>query len=152
MTDLTLATGTFPVQGIWANDADGCALSHAVVASHTISIANPGGQRGTLATPVRPLRIRATDAANTPTSPGGITLSAQPSLSYRAIGLPTGLSINPVTGVISGSPHGTVTRALVTIVVNDTSGGSGSIRFVWTVTSPSSSGESARRSPCGSVA
>jgi len=134
--DLTLATGAFPVQGIWANDADGCALSHAIVASHTISIANPGGQRGMLATPVRPLVIRATDGTGAPTSPEGITLSAQPTLSYRAIGLPAGLSINPVTGVISGSPRRTVARALVTIVVTDTSGGSGSIRFAWTVTSP----------------
>ncbi len=134
--NLTLATGTFPVQGVWANDAAGCALSHAIVAKHTITIANPGGQTGTLATPVRPLVIQATDRADVPAATDGITLAAQPTLSYRAVGLPAGLAINPTTGVITGAPRRTVTRALVTIVVTDTSGGSGSIRFVWTVRSP----------------
>jgi len=138
--NLTLATGTFPVQGVWANDASGgtggCALSHATVASHTIAIANPGGQTGTLATPVRPLVIQASDAVSAATSSDGITLAALPTLSYRAIGLPAGLVINPTTGVISGAPRRTVTRAVVTIVVTDSMGGSGSVRFVWTVRSP----------------
>jgi serine protease len=138
--DLTLATGTFPVQGVWANDADGgtggCALSHATVSSHTISIANPGGQTGTLATPVHPLVIRATDRAGVTSSPDGITLTAQPTLTYRAIGLPAGLVINTTTGVISGAPRHTVVNAVVTIVVTDSSGGMGSVRFEWTVRSP----------------
>jgi hypothetical protein len=134
--NLSLATGTFPVQGIWANDTGGCGLSHAIVANHTIAIANPGGQTGTLATPVRPLVIKVTDRAGAPASPDGITLVAQPTLSYRAVGLPAGLVINPTTGVISGAPRRTATRALVTIVVTDTAGGSGSVSFVWTVKSP----------------
>jgi len=65
-----------------------------------------------------------------------VTLAAQPTLSYRAIGLPAGLVINPFTGVITGAPRQTATHALVTIVVTDASGGSGSVRFVWTVRSP----------------
>jgi len=139
--NLSLATGTFPVQGIWANDADngtgGCALSHAVVANHhTIAVTNPGGQTGTLATRVRPLVIQATDRADASASSDGVSLAAQPTLTYQAIGLPAGLIINPTTGVISGAPRRTVARALVTIGVTDATGGSGSIRFVWTIRSP----------------
>ncbi len=134
--NLTLATGVFPVQGVWGNDAHGCSLAHAVVANHTITIANPGGQTGTLATPVRPLVIQATDRADVPAATDGVTLAAQATLSYRAIGLPAGLVINPFTGVITGAPRQTATHALVTIVVTDASGGSGSVRFVWTVRSP----------------
>jgi len=138
--NLTLATGTFPVQGVWANDANGgaggCALTHAIIAGHTIAIANPGGQTGTLATPVRPVMIQASDGQGAPMSSDGIVLASQPTLSYRAIGLPTGLRIDSTTGVISGAPHRTVDRAIVTILVTDSTGGSGVVRFVWTVRSP----------------
>jgi hypothetical protein len=53
-------------------------------------------------------------------------------LSYAASGLPTGLSINSSTGVISGtaSTAGTYT---VTLTGTDTTGPSGSATFAWTV-------------------
>lgn len=148
--NLALATGTFPVQGVWANDANagggGCALAHATIAGHTIAIANPGGQIGTLATPVHPLTIQASDRQSASASSDGITLAAQPTLSYRAIGLPAGLVINPATGVISGAPRRTVARAVVTILVTDSTGGSGVVQFVWTVRSPVVIGHVARAS------
>ena len=54
------------------------------------------------------------------------------SLSYKASGLPTGLSINASSGVISGtaSTAGTYT---VTLTGTDSTGPSGSATFTWTV-------------------
>jgi Putative Ig domain/PLD-like domain len=57
------------------------------------------------------------------------------SLSYSATGLPTGLSINATTGVISGtaSTAGTYT---VTLTGTDSTGPSGAATFTWTVGTP----------------
>ncbi len=136
-TNLALATGTFPVQGVYANDANGgaggCALSHTIISDHLISLTNPGHQTSTLATPVRPVVIRASDRSPMATATSGISLAAVPTLRYRAQGLPTGLVINPTTGVISGAPRHAVSGAIVTITAIDASGNSGLTRFVWSV-------------------
>ena len=135
--DLTLATGVFPVQGVYGNDANagsgGCELSHAILINHVISIANPGHQTSTLATPVRPVTIRASDRPNAPAGASGVTLTSAATLRYRAEGLPAGLVINPTTGVISGSPRHTTVRATVTILATDSSGNLGVTHFVWSV-------------------
>ena len=135
--NLDTATGTYPVSGIWDNGANhgtgGCVLTHAVITAHTITISNPGSQSGTMATPVRPVAVVTDETAGTPT--GGIASQAQATLHFRAIGLPAGLSINPTTGVITGSPR-TTTAAKVTIVVTDSAGGIGIIRFTWSVRNP----------------
>jgi len=54
------------------------------------------------------------------------------SLSYAASGLPTGLSINSSTGVISGTA-GTAGTYNVTLTGTDSTGPSGSATFTWTV-------------------
>jgi hypothetical protein len=135
--NLDTARGTFPVSGVWDNAAQqgsgGCVLSHAVVTSHTITIANPGTQTGTLATPVNPITVHADDAIAT--TGGGITPSAQPTLHFQAFGLPAGLAINPDSGVISGAPRAAA-PARVTIIVTDSLGGYGVIHFTWTVRNP----------------
>jgi hypothetical protein len=53
-------------------------------------------------------------------------------LSYAASGLPTGLSINSSTGVISGTAS-TAGAYKVTLTGTDTTGPSGSATFTWTV-------------------
>ena len=58
------------------------------------------------------------------------------SLSYAASGLPTGLSINSSTGVISGTT-GTAGTYNVTLTGTDSTGPSGSATFTWTVGSTS---------------
>jgi hypothetical protein len=135
--NLDTGRGTFAVSGVWDNQANGgaggCIVGHAVIADHTISIANPGAQSGTLATPVRPLAVRATDANSSTT--GGVGPSVTPSLRYQATGLPSGLKIDPATGVISGTPHAAI-PAHVTVTVSDGLGGYGVIHFLWTVRNP----------------
>jgi hypothetical protein len=88
----------------------------------SVSVTNPGNQTGTAGTPTS-LPISATDTA------GG-------TLSYRASGLPAGLSINPGSGLISGTPT-TVGSTSVTVTATDSTGPSASTSFVWTINPPS---------------
>lgn len=131
--NLDTSRGSFAVTGVWDNAASGCALTHAVIADHTITIANPGNQRGTIAAPVHPVVVRASDTNATPT--GGISPSVAPTLTFTATGLPAGLRIDPRTGLISGTPRSSA-PAHVTITVSDGLGGYGVIHFVWTVRNP----------------
>ncbi len=68
-----------------------------------------------------------------------LTLSAASSggfgLAYAAAGLPAGLSINPSTGVISGTPT-TIGGSTVVVSAKDGSGAGGSATFAWKVVAP----------------
>jgi large repetitive protein len=62
-------------------------------------------------------------------------------LTYTAANLPTGLSIDPATGVISGTIDPAASKVnggiySVTITANDGQGGTTSVTFIWTVTNP----------------
>jgi hypothetical protein len=84
----------------------------------SVTVTNPGNQTGTVGTPVS-LQIHATDTA------GG-------TLSYRATGLPAGLSINASSGLISGTPTA-ATSSNVTVTATDTTNASGSAKFSWVI-------------------
>ncbi len=112
---VSFATGTFAMQGIWANDLGkrgGCENAHP-----SILTANPGKQKSADGTPVG-LQINASDVQ-------GRTLA------YAATGLPAGLAINSSSGVISGVPTGRG-RSDATVVVADASA-STTVAFVWMV-------------------
>jgi hypothetical protein len=87
----------------------------------TVAVTNPVSQSTAVNTAVT-LPIQALDSAGL-------------SLTYAATGLPTGLSINSATGLISGSPTVAGSRQ-VTVTVADSSGASGSAAFSWTITAP----------------
>jgi hypothetical protein len=88
---------------------------------NTVTVTNPGSQTGTVGTAAS-LQITATDSASGQT------------LTYSATGLPTGLSINSSTGLISGTPT-TSGSYSVTVTAKDTTGASGSASFTWTINS-----------------
>jgi hypothetical protein len=88
---------------------------------NTITVTNPGKQAGTVGTPVS-LQIQAGDSASGQT------------LTYTAIGLPAGLSINSSTGLISGTPT-TVANDSVTVMAKDSTGASGAASFSWDISS-----------------
>ncbi len=125
--NITLSTGSFPVQSTWANDfssgTGGCEVSHAIVTNpgNTVTVTNPGNQTSTVGTAVS-LQIQASDSASGQT------------LTYSATGLPAGLSINSSTGLISGTPTTAATTS-VTVTATDATGAHGSASFSWTVNS-----------------
>ena len=87
-------------------------------ASQPPVVTDPGPQEGSQGTAVS-LPITASDPDGDP-------------LSYSASGLPPGLAIDPVTGVISGNPT-TPGVWVVLVTVTDTSSASDSTSFIWTV-------------------
>jgi subtilase family serine protease len=83
-----------------------------------VTVGNPGSQISFTGTPV--------NVAVPGTSTGGATLS------YTATGLPAGLSIDPATGAVSGTPA-TAGTSSATVSVTSSDGLSGSTSFSWTV-------------------
>jgi hypothetical protein len=132
--DLTTSTGTFAMQTTWANDGAGgagtCEGSHAIVTNggggNTVTVTNPGSQTGTVGTAAS-LQIHASDSASGQT------------LTYSATGLPSGLSINASSGLISGTPSTAGTYS-VTATAKDTTSAFGSASFTWTIGSSGGGG------------
>ncbi|MCB5177886.1 M4 family metallopeptidase [Streptomyces antimicrobicus] len=83
-----------------------------------VSVTNPGNQNTVTGSAVN-LQIQASS-----TNPGA--------LSYSATGLPTGLSINSSTGLISGTAS-TAGTYNVTVTVRDAANQTGTASFTWTV-------------------
>ena len=113
---LTLSTGTFDVQGMWANDSGkkgGCVANHS-----SVLLSSPGKRlRATVGTPLS-VPIAAFDVL-------GRTMS------FSASGLPAGLAVDPATGTVSGTPTSRVASG-VTITATD-GVSSASVSFRWLV-------------------
>jgi hypothetical protein len=111
--DVTLSTGSFAMQSLWSNSANACVMS-----TDTVTVTNPGNQTGQVG--------------------GGVSLQMQGSssggspLTWSARGLPAGLSINPSTGLISGTLT-THADYHTTVTATDQTGATGSASFTWTV-------------------
>ena len=120
--NVSMGTGTFAEQASWSNDTNSCAISHSIVGGstgNTVTVTNPGNKSTVVGTAAS-LQISASDSASGQT------------LTYSATGLPTGLSINSSTGLISGTPTATGSYN-VTVTAEDTTHATGSTSFTWTV-------------------
>ena len=89
-----------------------------------VAVTNPGGQTSAEGDDVS-LSIGATDPAGLP-------------LTFSAVGLPSGLGIDPASGVISGTVDSTDAETqdgvyAVTVSADDGQGSNGSATFTWTV-------------------
>ncbi|HYS34640.1 MAG TPA: putative Ig domain-containing protein [Pseudonocardiaceae bacterium] len=119
-TNGTCAVGYLCTAGAGYDGPTGSGTPNGITAFGMVTVTDPGNQSSTVGIPVS-LQIRAT---STP----GCTLS------YHAVGLPAGLSIATLSGLISGTPTVTGTSA-VTVTATDCTGASGSASFGWTVNS-----------------
>lgn len=113
---LTLGTGTFDVQGLWADDSGkkgGCTDDHSPVL-----LSSPGKRlRATIGTTVS-VQIDALDVQGR-------------AISFTASGLPAGLVIDRATGTVTGTPS---TKGRSEVTVDATAGpSSASVGFRWLV-------------------
>ena len=113
--------GTYAEQASWSNDTNECDISHAILTHGTggVTVANPGNQTGTVGV-AKSLQLTASGG----TAP----------YTWSATGLPTGLTINSSTGLISGTPSAAGTFT-VTVTAKDSTGATGSAGFSWTISS-----------------
>lgn len=95
LTDVAMATGTFPMQPIWSNDTDSCAISHPVVAN-----APPGGAS-----------LAATPATVTLPGPGS---PATTTIATTALGGPDSLGLT-----VSAPPGIDATLGSTTVATGD---------------------------------
>ena len=103
----------------WGTPDGIAAFTSGTTTGNTVTVTNPGNQSTTTGSAVS-LQIHATDSATGQT------------LTYSATGLPTGLSINSTSGLISGTAS-TAGTFSVTVKATDTTGANGSASFTWTV-------------------
>ncbi|MFF9405908.1 putative Ig domain-containing protein [Streptomyces anandii] len=102
----------------WGTPNGTTAFTAGTSTGNTVTVTNPGSQ-STATGGSASLQIQASDSAGA-------------SLTYSATGLPTGLSINSSTGLISGTAS-TAGTYQVTVTAKDSTGASGSTSFTWTV-------------------
>jgi hypothetical protein len=100
-------------------------------ATNTVTVTNPGTQTSKYNTTIAPLQIHATDTGSS-------------TLTYRVSGLPSGLSLNTSTGVITGRPFRLRTYT-VTVTATDTTGAHGSATFTWIINRTGASTRSGTR-------
>jgi len=133
MTRIALTTGTFAVQSIWSNQDHGCATTDPVIHS-VVFPAVTNALISQIGIPVTPIPFAAIDN------------SSLAALEYSATGLSPGLSIDPVSGMITGTPTAVAAPHTVTVSARNLSGSSGSTSLTWTVAGPTSTSISARPS------
>ncbi|MFG2885336.1 putative Ig domain-containing protein [Streptomyces sp. NPDC048297] len=102
----------------WGTPNGTAAFTAGTSTGNTVTVTNPGSQSTTTGSAAS-LQIHATDSAGA-------------ALTYSASGLPTGLSINSSSGLISGTAS-TAGTYQVTVTAQDSTGASGSTSFTWTV-------------------
>jgi hypothetical protein len=126
--NVTMSTGSFPMQATWSNADSSCRIARAVTTGgNAVTVNNPGNQSTPVSTAGVHLQIQASDS-------GGSALT------YTQTGLPPGLSISP-SGLISGTTASTGGTYTVTVTATDTTSASGSTSFTWTVTVPCVKGQ-----------
>lgn len=96
------------------------AFAGGTTGGNTVTVTNPGNRSTTVGTAAS-LQVQASDS------------DSGQHLTYSATGLPPGLSIDPATGLITGTPT-TAGTYDVTVSAKDTTGASASASFTWTVT------------------
>ena len=114
--------GTYAVTVTATDDSDFSAeVSFNWTVTNVVTVTDPGDVSGVSGSAVPAFSVVASDSS--PTA----------SISFGATGLPSGTSIDPTSGLISGTP---VTSGIypVTVTVTDSAGFTGTTSFTWTVT------------------
>ncbi len=114
--------GAYPVT-ITATDDSGYAaqVTFSWTVTNTVAVSGVADRTDGSGTAITPYAADATDSSSVAT------------VTFSATGLPPGVSIEPATGTISGTPT-TAGAYAVTVTATDSAGFHGSASFTWTVT------------------
>jgi hypothetical protein len=114
--DVTLFTGSFAMQSLWSNAAGACVMADAT--EDAVTVNDPGTQH-TGTTGTVSLQMTGSSSGSNP-------------LQWIAYNLPTGLSINSSTGLITGTAtgDGTITTS---VAASDDTGATYGVSFAWNV-------------------
>lgn len=115
-------TSTVTLKATDSTGASGTASFSWTISSTTVTVAVPAAQTTLKSTTISPLAMSATDSNPAITA-----------FTWSASGLPTGLTINASTGVISGKTGTTAKTYTVKVTAKDSNGSTGSATFSWTV-------------------
>ena len=121
MSGVPSTAGAYPVTVSATNKAGAAAtqlFTWSILTQPAVTLTNPGSQTTTVGQNVA-LQLHATD-------PGGLTVT------YAASGLPTGLTIAPASGTISGIPSAAGTYTVTATAVS-ASGARATQVFTWTI-------------------
>ncbi|MFE9426768.1 Ig domain-containing protein [Kitasatospora sp. NPDC006697] len=121
-----LSTGSFPLQTLWSNQDHLCMASDPIAPSAPVTLSTMCDRTDAPGTPVNIPAVAYTDNGGT--------------VRYSATGLPNGLTVNPSSGVISGTGSGTSNWQRVTVTAADSSGHSTSTGFWENVTASGHTG------------
>jgi serine protease len=98
--NITLATGTFPVQGTWSNDGAACLVSHAVVVNSTTDFSLSASPTSVTA---------ATGSSATTTINSPITLGTPGNIALSVSGVPAGVTAALASGTVAAGSSTTLT-------------------------------------------
>jgi hypothetical protein len=127
----------------WQNEGFNGDIAEVIVYDHLLSVADHaalanylGAKYGVGGPPVPAITssLTATGTTNTVLSPVYTITASNFPTSYNATGLPAGLSVNPTTGVISGTPTAAGSSNVTISATN--SSGTGSATLVFTISDP----------------
>ncbi len=107
---------------VTATDAAGFAGSAQILwtVNNKVTVSNPGPLVSAPSVAITPIQLVASDSASGQT------------FTWSATGLPSGLSIDPSTGIVSGSPTSAGSSTAV-VTATDTTSAAGSASFTWTI-------------------
>jgi Ricin-type beta-trefoil lectin domain/Putative Ig domain len=117
-SDVSLSTGSFAMQPLWSNSADGCVMPVGG-GSDIVTVSSPGDQ-STYQDSELNLTVEGTSSMHNP-------------LTWSAAGLPAGLTIGSTSGIITGQVKAVPKTYDITVSASDSTGSSGSGSFSWTV-------------------
>lgn len=117
---IAAGTASAATQGSTVAAHTATALTRA--ATSILTLYNPGTWYSEPDVAAKPLAIKYAEAASAPVTQD-----------FSATGLPPGISIDPSTGVISGTASSTIVKYDVTVSDTDSNGNTASVQFTWVV-------------------
>jgi len=123
-TPTTKANYTTTVTATDSTGIKGTTTISWTISANTVTLTKPATQTSTRGVTITPLTMKATDSNTAITT-----------FTWSATGLPSGLTLNTSTGVITGAVLSTVTTGnkSVTVTARDSTGMTGKTTFTWTV-------------------